>query len=457
MRVWMFAGLVAAASLACSLPPATPTVEGQALATGVAATLTALAPAQAVETGTPTAAAASASEPPTPTTAPTEAGPFPPSPVLRIVYTDGGNVWIIDGQSLAAQLTSTGDAARVLISSDGERIVYLRRPANQPSPPEIRVVHRDGSGDSALLTADQIDGLYPLQDFVHSNIAEIGFIPGTHQLLLNSSALAEGPGVFNRNDLLRLNTDTGSLETILAADLGGAFSLSPDGGHMAIIRPDSVSLAAIDGSDMHANVISYTPVITYSEYQYYAQPVWSPDSSHFGVAISSEDPLAPRVTGTIWSVSSPDGLATQLGTMAGDFFFIQTGADPSLSPNLDWVGFLRPGAGNGAPPNMLLAHPDSLGLGVYDQGSARFQGWSPNGVRFAYASGASELYVGVPEAPRIPVGQGTDLRWLDDDTFIYLGGSFGAWTLRLSMPGSGLQVLASPAGDFVTYDFAPPP
>jgi hypothetical protein len=458
MRVWMIAGLVLGASLACSLPSATPTVESQALATGVSATLTALAPSPAADTPAATSLVEPTTEPATPSPAPTIEGPFAPSPVLRIVYTDAGNVWIIDGASPAAQLTTTGDAYKVVISSDGERIVYLRRAAGQQQSAEIRVIHRDGTGEATLLTAAQVNGLYPLQNLVYNNIGQIAFIPGTHQLLMNSAAFAEGPGVLNRNDLLQLDADSGNLQTILPSGSGGSFTLSPDATHMAIARPDSVSLAAIDGSGMHLNVINYKPVITYSEYQYYAQPVWSPDSSRFGVAISSEDPLAPRVTGTLWSVASPDGAATQLGTMAGDFFFIQTGAAPCLSPNLDWVVFLRPGASESAPPNILLAHPDSSGLGVYDQGYGRFQGWSPNGVRFAYASGGpSNLYIGVPEAPRIPIGQGTSLRWLDDDQFLYLGGANGAWTLRRSMPGSGMQVLASPAGDMVSYDFAPPP
>lgn len=456
-RLWLMATVLTCAGLACSLPGLAPAADTQALATGVAATLTAIAPGpippqQAANTPTvpaPTEAV--------PTATPTPAEPYAPPPSMRVVYTDSGNVWLIDGDSPAVQLTNSGQAYKVLISSDGERIVYLRRPANQAIPSEIRVIHSDGSGDTSLMTPQQWDALYPLQQFEHNDVSQIAFIPKTHRLMMNTRATANAPGLFKYNDLLQLNVDTGELSTVFAPSSGGDFTLSPDGQSVVVVQPESISLAASDGSGLHADVISYPAVTTYSEYQYYAQPIWRPDSSGFGVAIPSEDPLAPRPSGTIWSVSSPDGTAAQLGQIGGDFFFIQSGAAPSLSPNLDWVGFLRPGASSSTPPNLVMAHPDGSALANYDQGQIRWEGWSPNAVRFAYGSGGPfELHIGVPEAPGLPMGQGTDLRWLSDSQFLYLEGSTGAWTLAQFEGGPVPKTLAMPSGDFVSYDIALP-
>ncbi len=456
-RLWLTAFMLVAVGMACALPSTPPTPDTQALATGVSATLTAIAPgAKSQDQPAPTEAAPPPTAP-APTAIPTLEEPFGPPPALRVVYTDSGNVWLIDGDSPAVQLTSSGQAYQVLISSDGERIVYLRQPPNQAVPSEIRVVHSDGSADTGLISPQQWDALYPLGDFDHNNVSQIAFIPGTHRLLMNTRAFGNFPGLFKYNDLLQLNVDTGELDTIFAPDAGGDFTLSPDGTHAVIVQPQSVSLAAVDGSDLHSNVITYTAVTTYSEYQYYAQPVWRPDSSDFGIAIPSDDPLAARTSGTIWSVSSPDGAATQLGQIGGDFFFIQSGAAPSLSPNLDWVGFLRPGASSSSPPNLIMAHPDGSALATYDQGQVRWEGWSPNAVRFAYGSGGPfQLHIGVPEAPALQMGEGTDLKWLNDDQFFYLEGATGNWTLARFEGGPVPKTLATPGGDIVSYDFAAP-
>jgi Tol biopolymer transport system component len=454
-KIWFAPIVLLVASLACALPSATSTPEAQshALATGVAATLTALAPAQPTPTqppSEPTQAAATATEPaPQP--------PLGPSPVLRIVYTDAGNVWLVDGDAAPVQLTSSGNSYKVLISSDGERIVYLRRPANQNVPSEVRVINRDGTGDRALMTPQQWDGLYPLQNFDHNDVSQIAFIPGTHRLMMNTRAFGNFPGNFKYNDGLQLDVDTGQLDTIFAPDAGGDFTISPDGTHVVIVQPKSISLAKVDGTDLHSNVIAYDPVTTYSEYQYYAQPIWRTNSTGFGVAIPSADPLGSNPSGTIWSVSASDGSATQLGQIPGDFFFIQAGSAPSLSPTQDWVAFLRPGASSSAPPNLMLAHPDGSGIETYDQGNIKWEGWSVNALRFAYSSGGpSELHLGTPSAPKLDFGQGTKLRWQDDARFIYLKGSVGNWSLARFEGGVVPAILATPSGDNVSYDFTGP-
>src|SRR3990170_333871 len=57
--------------------------------------------------------------------------PLPPvvEPVFRIVYTNAGNVWVLEQDGSSHQLTADGMASDVLISSDGARIAYLLRAA----------------------------------------------------------------------------------------------------------------------------------------------------------------------------------------------------------------------------------------------------------------------------------------------------------------------------------------
>ena len=94
------------AALACDLPQPGP-ADPKDVEQSVAETLTALAGGEATEP--------SASDTPEATISPVPGGGLPVS-VLRIVYTDGGNVWIIDGTNPPLQLTSSGLVEQVRIS-----------------------------------------------------------------------------------------------------------------------------------------------------------------------------------------------------------------------------------------------------------------------------------------------------------------------------------------------------
>lgn len=449
-RVVFAAISLIAGLLACALPGTTPVADQPALATGVSATLTALAPMSmqttSVNTTTPQPTAIAASLTPS----------VQELSGLQVVYIDAGNVWLLDGDHPAHQLTNGGDAYRALISDDGLRIVYLRRHPQDSHPGEIRAVGRNGQDDRSLLSPAQFDGLYPLKSFIHNDLSSIAFVPGTHTLMLNTQGIAEGPGLSKYNDLLTLDADSGALQTLFAPGEGGDFTISPNGAMVAIVRPDSISLANSDGTGMRSAIIRYTPVTTYSEYQYYAQPVWSLDSATLGVAIPSSDPLAANPSGTVWTVPAQGGQPKQMSPLSGDFFFIQSGTSPSLSPSMTWVAYLK-GDGSSSPPDLHLVHPDGSGDVVIPGVNARWKGWSPNSDRFAYAAGGPpSLFLGELGSPPEQIGPGTDWRWLGDDTFLYLGGTTGAWTLRSATVGGSSHVLASPAGDFVSYDFAQP-
>jgi D-arabinose 1-dehydrogenase-like Zn-dependent alcohol dehydrogenase len=47
----------------------------------------------------------------------------------------------------------------------------------------------------------------------------------------------------------------------------------------------------------------------------------------------------------------------------------------------------------------------------------------------------------------------TDLRWIDNTTFLCLSGSGGSWTLKKGVIGGALVPIISPIGDFISFDF----
>ncbi len=422
------------------------TPEVDTLATAVGGTLTAAAP---TELSVPLAATATAS-PPTSTPIPP---PTQPPPVLRIAYTDDGNAWLWqEGQPLT-QLTTSGGVEQVLISSDGAKVAFTRREALGESPAEIRSVNSDGSGETVLLTAAQFDALYPLGDFLHNDYANLAFIPGTHKLMLNTRAISLGPGLLKYDDLLVLDADTGSLTTVFPPGEGGDFLVSPDGLQVAIIRPTSISLANIDGSNLQRDLVTYTPVITYSEFQYYAQPRWASDSSELAVAIPSEDILAPDARGTIWRIPTDGSPAASLSTIEGDFYFTQFGSGGSaISPDLTQVAFLRDTTSPGVKA-LLLSDLQGSAERTYISGALSWLGWSPDGRHFIFSIGAApDLSLGAVDNVAVSIGPGTQVEWIDNNSYLFLSGSRGAWTINRGEIGELPTPLLSTGGDFVGYD-----
>jgi len=399
---------------------------------------------------TPTDTAPTSPSPPT-TIPATDTPPSPP--VLKIVYTDAGNVWLIEGRNPPVQLTSSGFAEEVLISPDGLKVAFKRR-LSIDDLAELRIVNSDGSGEAVLLSTDDMKALYPSTlESKGFEIAQMAFLPGTHDLIFNTYEAFAMIGLAMTDDLLRINTDSGDLTRLLTPNHGGHFSISPDGSRIVVIQPDRIHLLNPDGSGLSTDLITYTPVITYSEFQYYAQPVWTRDSNAVGFAIPSADPLDGSPSGDIWRIPRDGSTAVKTGTIAGDFYFSQVFSSSTLSTHLDRLAFIR----ETATPNireLYLANTDGSEQTIYDTGEIRWEGWAPDGIHFVYSlSDPMDMVLGsIGESPAI-LANGTDLSWLNASDFLYLSGSIGSWTLQRGSIGTAPITMATPAGDFISYDF----
>ncbi|OGO46137.1 MAG: hypothetical protein A2Z30_01630 [Chloroflexi bacterium RBG_16_64_43] len=427
------------ATLACVVPglPTPPGLDD--VGTRVAATLTALAPGETTE-------------PHGPTPEGSPVGPTVPAPsVLRIVYISAGNVWVLTAGGVPQQITASGGAERVVISSDGLKVAYTRRGAPEATS-ELNSINVDGSGSALLLSTAQIDALHPLGFFVHNDINNLAFIPGSHRLAFNTRGVLEGPGLPKWDDLFVIDADSAALTTVFPAGAGGDFAFSPDGTRVAIIRPTTVGLANADGSGMSADVVTYTAVITYSEYMYYVRPLWTADSAALGLAIPSSDPLAPATSATLWRVPAAGGPAVSLATISGEFFFAQFDAS-ALAPDLSRVAFLR-ATGTPNVHHLIVANSDGSGETIYATGQLGWLGWAPDGMHFIFSEGAgNNIRLGGLGTAPAPLATGTRLRWLNGSEFLYLSGSPGLWTLNRGTLGGGIEALATLAGDYTAYDF----
>jgi hypothetical protein len=457
IRIRAIVFLALAFGLACNLLSSpTPTLapfdeselETRAVATFSAGqTQTAAAPS---DTPTPAGPESATGDPSAPE-APADVTALPA--VRRIAYADDGFLWLIEADGAPHQLTETDQILDVRLSDDGARIAFVRQPAG-PDTSELRAIRSDGSEEIVLLSQDDLNALYPLDIALRRGVMAFDFIPGSHDLLVNTRAFFEGPGLFKYDDLLRINSDDGTLTELLAPGEGGDFVVSPDGNKVVLVRPDQIGLVDPDGSHLQSDLISFSPIITYSEYSFYPWPVWAPDSSAFVVVIPSPDPLAPEVTSRVARVDAASGAVEELATFNGDSFWLQRTA-PVIDPGLTWLAFQQPASADSVN-QLLVGNLDGSDAEVIAHGPIDWRGWSPDGQHFLFGlETPANLQLGRVGADPTPLPDGTRPQWMTNDSFLYLSGSVGAWSLERYELGIGNTLITDLDGDFVSFDVAP--
>ena len=289
-------------------------------------------------------------------------------------------------------------------------------------------------------------------------IGNFGWVPGEHTLAYNTIPLYEGPGSFHNNDLRLVDADTGTQTLLFEPGLGGRFTYSPDGNQIAIVTPESLSITNADGSNRR-DILTFPAIYTYSEWNYYPQPVWAPDSGHLRVTVPPQDPLTnPLAPTLVWHIPA-DG---SMPHMAGEFVAAPAYVSaPLISPNTNKVIFLVP-IGEAFDLFELWIHDLINGsqTTLY-AGNISLHNWNPDSVRFVYSKDyGTEYFIGQMSTPPEIIGDvpvRKNLEWLTDETYIFTSGEHEYWKLQLGTPGGVSVVIAQPFGELFTFDFYPKP
>jgi hypothetical protein len=427
-RFVLMAGALLSGALACALPGGGELPDVDTVATSVALTL------EAAGVGVTPAA------PP----------PVEPSPPLRVVYVDDGDIWVWNEGAGGSEIHDSADTVGdVRISEDGQVVAFTTRNAAGFSL-GLFAVNSDGTNLRTLVNAAALASYAP-EATAGVGFSQFTFVPGTHVVAFGSRAQFE-IGSEIKGDLRTVNADGGPVSTVLSPGQGGQFYYSPDGSQVALTTPTTVSIINADGTNRR-DVLTYTAVITYTEAPFYPVPRWGADSAGLRVVIPSADILAPDTTITTYNLPLDGSGATVLGTIpAIPPSFPQTS---SISPDLSKVAFTRR---VGAPEDntwaLHFANVDGSGDVDYFTSAPTFEDWSPASNRVVYQDN-SHLFVG--EAGVAPVSlpdtdAGIDPQWADANRVVYLSGSFGAWELRLFDLTTGTHtVIANPVGDFIPF------
>jgi hypothetical protein len=387
--------------------------------------------------------------------------PLPPKYGNLVVAYTSENDLFIWSMGEVTKLTDTGDVYNPRISPDGTLIAFLR-PVDEFHL-EIWAIRVDGTGEQRLVSVSDMDkiagGVRDSNAVAVNPFSEFDWIPGTHRVAFTSQQIFQGPGLNLLNDLNIVDADSGEITNLFLSNWGGMFKFSPDGKRVAITQPDKIILSNIDGSE-YFTALTYDPVTTYSEYRFYADPIWHQDGDFLMVSIPPVDPLAPPPQLTeLWRLPVDKSPAELLGSVQAVAFFEQP---IKFSPDLKRIAYIQE---VGQPDQNLrelhLAANDGSGDWIYAKASPLiFLNWSTDSSHFAYTIGNDqETWIGSlaiePQAMGPTFLGVQSLVWTDSDQFLFWQPNENAFELQLATINGGSTLLDTTYGEPPAYSFTP--
>lgn len=382
----------------------------------------------------------------TPTSTPT-GSPASAYSSLIVAWSVGGDLFVWRGSEAAfPRRVASGGVIRPFIAPDGQQIAYLRGPGGDPR--SLWVIGVGGGSERQV-----IDGAWLAMGDSTRRIGQVIWSHDAQTIYFNT---VTGDGIDTRpaEDLWRVDAATGAAERILEDGRGGQITLSPDGTAIALARageysgaPGRVWLYDIP-NELLLGLFEFPAVATASEYRWYPELTWLPDSTALRMAIPDSDLVyGGEVADTaLWSVPIVTDLTppTQIGTVEADFFGL-----PRFSADGAWITFIQRRATlDQTDLTLMIAAGDGTQPVAYDSGTVGTLGvpaWSASGAWFTYTNGnPGEMWIGGPGGTplRFPAEDiaARGVVWADPSTYVILAGDDAGYTLRVGL----LDIPAAP-------------
>lgn len=382
----------------------------------------------------------------TPTAAaPGTAMPAVPSPTSDLLSTPAGErvVVLIDSagqiqlysmnRRAVVPITREGGAVDLALSPEGDAVLYRREEGRGVY--ELWLAPVDGSGERPLVTADRLQVLDP--EAFGVSVWRYEWLPDASGFIFNTQEVFEdSPGLRLYEDLHRFIFDADGFDTLLAAGTGGGkFAVSPDGLQVAFSRANSVNLVGVDGEGLVSDLVAFPQILTYSEYLYYPEMVWEPDSTSFWVVVPPSDPLQIPVLPTmVYRVSAP-GSTERVAILPDAAFF---GEEVRLSADFTMAVYTRmQGSLDGDLRELVIARFDGSEPQILSSasGGSYETAWAPAAPELLIAGPDEGLYrarvvsadVRMEEIGRAQGYEG--LRWLGETGYLVWALEDGGWSL----------------------------
>ncbi len=363
----------------------------------------------------------------TATFVPTPTSPIPVSSApegLRMAYVVDGNIYFQNGSKPLQQLThSQGrdpEYRRLISFSEaGDKIFYF-----QGRNRDLYSIHVDGTQEQALLINSLLLTLGSEYDEA-TKLCEPVLVPRTNFVLVRTCTYYPDMGaVFDQDDLLLVDTDTGNVKVLFPMGKGGgSYTPSPDGSMLAFARSGRIHIIGIDGRIIRRDLATYVPGNPYEPYSIGALIYWLPDSSGLILALpirTDHDPGFPQ-TYEVWRYSLNTGVKTQIKLDPP----VMGPTPVRVSPDGNWITYT-----NRDERDEGTSYLGDLRDGrTYSYGSADLFEWSPDSVHFPYRSFDRDkpgIYLAsIREPSALIAGRGEYFYeftcWLDANRYIYRG------------------------------------
>ena len=359
---------------------------------------------------------------------------------LRVAYISNGNLYVQDSGGQPVQLISNVANRRLLLSDDGQKIVFHRGVS------ELWVIEVDGTEERAIAT---LELLMAFSDKYNefTGITSFAFIPSTHNLIFNTGlypAGGESHGHLNK-DLFFVNTDTGEIKQLRAPDQGGNFLASPDGKKIAVQTIDHVDVIDMQGKLLLGNLVARPPIDEYYGISW-TEMSWTPDSKELIILPSKTDPAAAGIPiiRMVWRFpldGSSQGIEIKLNPPPSDSAF-------SISPDGNWIAYtytMRIAAMANWLPELVTwdsEKPVGIYLGNLRDGTSKlictpsvsqisdldlptyYYDWSPDSTHFIVEDYNMRPYIGDLQGEIASFPRGF-VAWIDTNRYLLDGGILG--------------------------------
>jgi len=257
-----------------------------------------------------------------------------------------------------------------------------------------------------------------------------------------------------------VDADSGELSMLLPPGEGGKFYFSPDGQRLAVVNMSQIDLMDANG-DNRREALSHA-------HDYYAMPVWAPDSSSLRVAIPPDhrnEPTVQTQPTSIWHIPVEDQPAFLIGEVTA---YSAVNRPPLFTPDLARLAYIvGDNPEDQAENNVLgvaiseLSESSVWDPVVYREEVYYINGWSPDSNRLLFTSRlapVSGITMGYPDiTPWVSreskyfVSAAT---WIDAYRFLYSRTHTVGWELLLHHVEQSDSVLID-SGTFspVYFDF----
>jgi len=292
---------------------------------------------------------------------------------LAIAFVKDGNIQLWDELTGQIQtILNTGDVIAVTMSDDGQVIAFLRRSMVQLAEVDwfeqsaLWAVDRNGGNARELVSAESLRQRLNASERESTNIPQMQWIPGTHRLLFSGWTYivqAEGESHAVPEGLYQADADAGTDKILVVAGTALHFALSPDGGQVALMSPNSLGFINVDGSNPRSDVLTYSSLNLPGPV--FPTGVWTQDSQAFVITAPSEN-TSTDINFNVWRVpvdgSAPEALAEILRSVPDSTTFSPDGrrvafvqfTDTQPSEIAGWfVAPLTPEAGPLAIPTRM--------------------------------------------------------------------------------------------------------